>query len=162
MIPDVKPVPGLGGYAADEQGRIWKMTGKHRLAFKPHPLNPAVGAHGYLTVRVFVGSRGITKTVHTLIARAFHGERPEGHEACHVNGDKRDNRPMNLRWGTTAENAADRAKHGTLVTPRGKGRGVRQDVDVATVRSLAAQGLSINEIAKRLAVSWRTVRKRLI
>lgn len=152
-----RPIPGLDGYEADADGRIWKTTGRQRFAFEPHPLTPAVGAHGYLTVRVFVGSMGITKAVHPLVCRAFNGDKPQGHEACHVDGDKQNNRPTNLRWGTSKENAADRARHGRLIVPRGS----RLDVTAAQVRALRGQGLSVNAIAKSLSVSWATVNKKL-
>ncbi len=155
-----RPIPGLDGYDADTLGRIWRTKGKRRN-FQAHVLNPAVGAHGYFTVRVFIGTKGITKSVHSLVTRAFHGERLPGCESCHRNGDRHDNRPSNLRWGTSKENTADRARHGRLVTPRGPGRGKREDVTAAGVRALHAEGLSVNEIARRRQTSWGTVRKRL-
>ena len=41
---------------------------------------------------------------HKLVCTAFHGERPEGYECDHVNGNKMDWSADNLRWVTTAEN----------------------------------------------------------
>lgn len=52
------------------------------------------------------------RTVHTLVAAAFYGPRPEGMVTRHLNGDSLDNRVENLRHGTAAENAQDTVRHG--------------------------------------------------
>ena len=41
---------------------------------------------------------------HKLVCTAFHGERPEGYECDHINGNKLDWSADNLRWVTRAEN----------------------------------------------------------
>jgi hypothetical protein len=51
-------------------------------------------------------------TVHRLVCRAFNGEPFEGAVVRHLNGDPKDNRPENLKWGTCAENTADIIRHG--------------------------------------------------
>lgn len=42
--------------------------------------------------------------IHDLIARAFLGNRPKGYDVDHINGNKTDNRPSNLRYVTRSEN----------------------------------------------------------
>ena len=42
--------------------------------------------------------------VHTLVARAFLGERPEGYVVNHKDGDKNNSRPGNLEYVTRADN----------------------------------------------------------
>lgn len=45
--------------------------------------------------------------VHTLVAKAFIGDRPDKMDICHNNGIKSDNRVENLRYATRSENNLD-------------------------------------------------------
>ncbi len=51
-----------------------------------------------------IGAEGKLHTVHSLIAEAFLGPRPEGYDIDHISGDKTDNRPCNLEYVTHKEN----------------------------------------------------------
>jgi hypothetical protein len=54
-----------------------------------------------------IGSMG----VHQVIATAFHGEKPSPeHVVDHIDTDRRNNRPENLRWVTRQENIEDNPK----------------------------------------------------
>lgn len=55
---------------------------------------------------------------HRLVLEAFVGERPEGMEGCHNDGNPANNRLSNLRWDTPKNNHADKVRHGT--TNRGE------------------------------------------
>lgn len=46
-----------------------------------------------------------------LVLAAFVGPRPEGHEACHNDGDCLNDRLDNLRWDTRRENRLDTVRH---------------------------------------------------
>ena len=54
-----------------------------------------------------------TRTVHSLVAEAFIGARPEGMEICHSDGDPTNNHLDNLRYGTPSDNTLDKVRHGT-------------------------------------------------
>lgn len=60
-----------------------------------------------------LGQSGRTISVHSVVCAAFIGPRPDGLVARHVNGDARDNRLVNLEYGTPAQNTADSIRHGT-------------------------------------------------
>lgn len=49
----------------------------------------------------------------TAVAEAFHGPRPAGLLVRHLNGRSADDRAVNLRYGTKAENTFDSIEHGT-------------------------------------------------
>jgi hypothetical protein len=51
--------------------------------------------------------------VHALVCEAFHGPRPNGLEVRHLDGNRANNAASNLAWGTSRENQADKAMHGT-------------------------------------------------
>lgn len=84
---------------------------------------------------------------------AFSEERKEGQVCRHVDGNKKNNASTNLKWGTVAENIADRAIHGT--TPRGEGHynSRIKDSDVIDMFRLHRKGVSQKQIAKRFDVS---------
>jgi hypothetical protein len=64
---------------------------------------------GYPTVTL----RYEIATVHTLVAAAFIGPRPTKHDVAHTDGDKTNNRVVNLRYATRKENCHDMVAHGT-------------------------------------------------
>lgn len=67
-------------------------------------LNGAVAQTGYLKIGYSHGSSKTTANVHSIIAKAFLGERPYGSVINHKNGIKTDNRPDNLEYCSNAEN----------------------------------------------------------
>jgi hypothetical protein len=93
-----RQIPSFPLYEASTEGRIRKVaTGRI--------LRPGLSSKSYVKVALFDadGSRA-DKTVHRLIAEAFHGPCPDGYVCAHLNGHPRDNRPANLKWCSASEN----------------------------------------------------------
>ncbi len=65
---------------------------------------------GYLFVFLYKGGLSRVRYVHRIVAEAFHGGAPEGHEVNHKDGDKRNCRADNLEWVTKKENAVHAVK----------------------------------------------------
>lgn len=113
-----KPIPGWeGAYEVSDQGRVRSLPravrhyrgGASRRGGRI--LRPGV-VRDY--ERVVLQRDGRTKNVavHRLVLTAFIGPCPPGMEACHGDGNRRNNRLSNLRWDTKAANCRDRTTHG--------------------------------------------------
>lgn len=119
MVTDEQwlPVHGTPGYEASSLGRVRSLdrTLVNRLGVRSRRRGRVLslsegGSTPYLHVRV----GGVMRSVHVLVAEAFHGPRPQGLVACHNNGAQTDNRSLNLRWGTPSDNMHDAVRHGAL------------------------------------------------
>lgn len=150
---EFRNIPGFPRYLAGNDGTIWSEKRKLLLRTRFHRRYPT------LTIRREDG-RWITVNVHVLVALAFHGPKPEGYECRHLNGDRNDNRPENLSWGTHKQNAEDAIRHGTTL------RGVRHpragakltDHAVREIRQCANAGMKNRILAMMFGVSPRTIR----
>lgn len=103
---------GSGSYLVSVDGHVYS---KPRQRTKGGLLKPTVALGGYLRVTLHQGDAKKMFLVHRLVADAFIGERPEGYEVAHVNGNPADNRAANLCYKTRTENEQDKAAHGTLL-----------------------------------------------
>jgi len=63
---------------------------------------------------VAVGEKRSAVFVHKLVALAFIGERPKGYDIDHVNGNRLDNRAINLEYVTHEENINRAIKLGLI------------------------------------------------
>lgn len=103
VMSERRAIPGFAGYMATSAGSVLNAQGR-RLAGSLHH-------HGHLRVELSGGRRAF---VHVLVALAFHGRpRRRGLVVRHLDGNARNNRPENLRWGTQRQNVLDSIRHGT-------------------------------------------------
>lgn len=102
-----KPVVGHPNYEVSDLGRVYSNRGARIL-------KPGVASNGYPTVAL---GRGNTRTLHSLVADAFLGPRPEGQEVRHKDGDRMNPRADNLVYGTRTDNINDAVAHGTWMSP---------------------------------------------
>ena len=116
-----KPVHGYEGiYEVSSHGRV-RSVGRtvtrsdgqvHRL--KGKVLSAALAQRGgYPIVSLYAHGKNKMRYVHSLVAEAFIGTRPEGMEVCHGDGDPNNNHVENLRYGTQSDNELDKVRHGT-------------------------------------------------
>lgn len=101
-------VVGFPDYQVSSHGSVVsrKDGGVRELSATPNKA-------GYRQVKLSRDRTQVSRYVHGLVAETFHGARPVGTEVCHLDGDRSNNRVTNLAYGTTAENAQDRLRHGT-------------------------------------------------
>ena len=104
------PVVGYEGfYEVSDRGRVWSVGRHVFLLAKPEPNH----SMGYLRVHLSKGGKKSWHRLHTVVLRAFEGDRPAGLEARHLNGVVSDCSRANLTWGTHQQNIADKFRHGT-------------------------------------------------
>jgi hypothetical protein len=98
-----------------------------------------------------VAGRYIARSVHRLVAKAFFGE-AGGRDVNHVNGNKHDNRLVNLEYLSRGEYHRHAYRTG-LREPVGKKLTDQQVHQIAALRGLATQA----EIARQFGVCRATV-----
>lgn len=114
-----KPIKGYKGlYSVSTRGRVYSHErvvayGNGVRTIRPKILKTSLNTHGYPYVSLHRDGTRVCRTVHRLVARAFHGKCPEGMEVRHKDGNRQNPRLKNLVYGTRQENMADRYDHGT-------------------------------------------------
>jgi hypothetical protein len=159
------PVVGFEGlYEVSDQGRVQSLPrtvahycGGLRLFPGRVLIQTARKKDGYVQVPLSKAGHVKRAYVHQLVANAFHGVRPEGRDAAHHNGNKADNRAVNVRWKTRAENSLDRIRHGTIAHGERHGMSRFTVQGVLLARRLKLRGMSERKIALRVGVSCWTL-----
>ena len=89
-------------YEVSEDGRIVRNV-KSKKQIRQVP-----DKDGYMHCYFNIKHHIYNKTVHSLVAECWHGDRPEGLQIDHINGKKFDNHQSNLRYVTLSENLKKR------------------------------------------------------
>jgi hypothetical protein len=143
-----RAIPGwVGFYEVSDEGCVRSLRAGREL--KPIRKN-----HGYYCVSLRRGSRNEQRLIHLQVLRAFVGEPPVGHEGCHNDGDKANNRLSNLRWDTRRNNHQDKYAHGTM--SRGEKHPFAKLTEAA-VRRLRSGESSAKEIAEEFGMDRSAV-----
>jgi hypothetical protein len=136
---EIREVPGLDGYAASTDGRIWHKCKGERWEEKPACDN----GYGYLKAHFYTPLGRKTFKVHRIILLTFYGPKPEGMDGCHRDGNRHNNRLDNLRWDSRSNNNRDTIANN---------RGLSEEVIVA-IQALRRNGFSCETIAKDIGTS---------
>lgn len=147
----IKPIPGYTRYGAGDDGNIYRIDCQ-----EPRKMAACPTSRGYLGVSLCepTGQRK-SRFVHYLIFDAFYN-RPEWKgEIRHLDGDRRNNVPENLDFGTAAQNWADR---------RAMRRAIHEDhhaakLDWEKVRVIRSSSEATRSIARRLGVAQSTIQE---
>lgn len=113
----------------------------------------------YSTVGLHKDKKVVTFEVHRLVALAFIGPMPAGACTCHKNGDSKDNRADNLRYGTYSENMADKKRHGTNVEGEDISWTSLTNVQVQSMRERYKRGESAFLLAKEYKTDHSNIRR---
>lgn len=148
-------VEGYDGlYSVTDTGLVWSHQGD-----EPRLIGH-LSDQGYRMVHLYGRGGSSRRRVHHLVLEAFVGPRPEGMECRHLNGNKTDNRLVNLAWGTRKENHLDNMRHGVGTVAqdqRGEsnGRSKLTEEQVLEIRRLWDSGECRNqcELGRRFGVT---------
>lgn len=166
MTIEWKDVPGFeGNYQVSTDGQVKslerqvpnKHTGFMTIHEKILKTKIRADAGGYLSVCLFKGGNRRYVDIQVLVLEAFVGPRPTGLQACHNDGNPTNNKLSNLRWDTPKANTGDKEKHGTDAKGVRNPRTSLSEEDVKTIRRLAHQGKSYDEIAIDFNLSYVSV-----
>ncbi|WP_047219965.1 HNH endonuclease [Delftia lacustris] len=158
-----RAIPGFEGYEVSNLGRVrsFRRHGGRGRGFTktPRQKNLHVAATGYLCVTLQKpdGDRCSKYPVHSLVASAFLGPRPDGMQIAHFDGDRQNALLENLRYATAAENAADKRRHGTNAAGERNGMHKLTESSVREVRRLHSRGDSQTSLAKKFNVSTSAI-----
>ena len=152
-------------YIVSNQGRVKRIAGGQgcRLHGKPKKIT-VVESHGIVSLNR--PGKQETAHVHKLVLESFVGEKPEGQECLHIDGNGLNNKIENLRWGSSKENSQDQIRHGAtvrLIAYPEKVVNIERletqmtyDIEVSGPHNFSANGLvvhnSLNELSGRYSV----------
>lgn len=151
MNNEQRPIPGFPGYFACPDGSIVGRRGAVLVGW--------LDDHGYRRVQARdEHGRWGARLVHRLVAVAFLGPEPDGHEVNHINGIRSDARFANLEYVTRQENV--RHSLDVLGVRRPHGEASRQskltEAAVREMRCLYADGVNTVQLGRRFGVSQRS------
>lgn len=155
-----KPIPGYAYYEASSLGRIRSIAREvngysHRgcrpvkMKRQAKMMSQNVRGSGYLYVCLCTDGMERKEQVHKLILLAFKGPCPSGMQACHRDGNPKNNAASNLRWDTPKRNQADRIGHGTDKRGEDVGTAKYKTEDVASIKA----GARFKEMREKIGIS---------
>jgi hypothetical protein len=147
-----------GQYDVSSLGRVRALPRQIRTAYgasKHHPggvMAPAPDRDGYPRVMFRVDGKHHTRSVHRLVAIAFHGDKRNAlhREVDHIDGDRANASASNLRWVSRRENLH-------FAKPRETPPGAKLTASQAADIQLERGHATAKQVAERHGVSAATV-----
>lgn len=113
---------------------------------------------GYMGCQLTRKNKCYHFSIHIAVLTAFVGERPEGMQGCHNDGNKSNNTLDNLRWDTPKNNHKDRESHGTGTFGEGNPNAKLNNNDVAKIkRLLIIEKVKVSVVAKMYSVTYKAI-----
>lgn len=132
---DIKEYEGL--YQVSNNGQVRRIWKNHTRTLKPGCWNQ------YWCVHLWNNNKSTTYKIHTLVLNNFFGPCPVRMECRHLDGNPKNNKLNNLKWGTRSENQKDSVKHGTSRQPNNigckNGHAKLTEIQVEEIKCLLAK-----------------------
>jgi len=157
-----KPIPGYPGHMASTMGRIKSidhvsMRGNIQYSVKGKIRKCNINKFGYRKVQLI--HRGTIFQAHRLIAITFLDNPHSLPAVNHINGDKSDNRVINLEWCSHKSNTSHALKSGLMKPPSGTKhwKSLLDEIQVKTIRKCLSDGMTAYKLAKYFKVNYLVV-----
>lgn len=113
---------------------------------------PWLTPNGHLAIRLCKAGKKTALLVHRVVATAFIGDPPKGHQVNHKDSDRANNQSLNLEWVSCSDNHRHAIQKGARVPWLTRNRKLTDD-DVHAIRQLIDDGVSKRRLAVRFNVS---------
>lgn len=146
QVSNLGNVRSLDRHITHKNGTVKKYYGR---------ILKAAISRGYYKVDLVKKGKRKNATIHRLVAESFIPNCEHLPQINHINGDKLDNRAVNLEWCSTSYNIQHSHDNNLTNTPKGKFHynSKLKEKDIINIRKLLTQGLSQFKIADKYGVS---------
>ena len=158
------PVVGYEGlYEVSDQGRVRSLERMKKSKNGSQSLLPArvlkqfKRCPRYWSVHLSREGKAVNCRVHSLVAQAFLGEKPEGLIVLHGAGGSLDNSLANLSYGSYKQNSLDKHRDGTYLCGERVYCSKLTESQVREIRRLATAGALQQSLAETFGVYETTI-----
>lgn len=152
------PIPCLDGkYEVSNIGRVRGLKYRWGLRKQPKLIKSHKSRDGYHRV-VLMKEDGSNKmwSLHRLVLTAFLGKKPSNVDACHLDGDKSNNKLSNLCWGSRKENMSHIPKS-ERKSRKGLPKKRLEEDEVVDLMFMFSYGCNRHDIADRYGLAMTSL-----
>lgn len=151
-------VSNLGSVRSCDR-RVERLAGKHKDRFVSGvTMKASLDSSGYPMVGLSKQSRNKSIAIHRLVALAFLGNKPEGYQVNHIDGNKLNNFVGNLEYCSRTENIRHAFALGLISHKGAKSSFAKlKESDVLVIRERLANGHTQTSIAKDYGVTQANI-----
>lgn len=142
------------GYPVDSEGNIYSKR-NHTKKLTPH-----LNRKGYPMVGVMIGNQLRKISVHKIVAEVFLGKCPTDYQVDHIDNDRKNFHPKNLRYVTASENVQKAYNSGLKNHSGFKASSSKYtETEFCEALKLIHKGLTNKYIVSRLGIKLGTIKK---
>lgn len=159
-----RDVPNFEGYQVSSLGKVRsvdRFCGDRRGVIHGKLLKPFINRRGYLEVNLYKNSKSTTKIIHRLVAKAFISNDFNKPQVNHIDGNKLNNKVINLEWMSNSENQLHAYKLGLQPSRAGESnnKATITDKDVTKLKLLYNSGKTTKEVSELIGVNLSIIRQ---